>query len=236
MLGGNCNDCCGVGWSCYAPDAGACCNGTTCLVVQQCDCDPTAGQIFQGIGTTCSPNPCDCLCDIDGSEYPLPDSVSVRFSNLTKTGGPGEIVSKASIEAADIPLTLIAPFVDRFDLPFCAPSFLPPDPCGTFCSGRSPGFAETLSITVGCGNAVSASAGLEIIVSKACEWSFTIAQNSLKLVSVDTSNSWCQGTIGLLSSSVHSFNARQGVFIGNNADGVFFSGTMTVSYSYNPLP
>lgn len=52
--------CCG--WTCYAPDAGACCNGTQCRVVQQCDCNAAAGEVFKGVGTTCSPNPC-CDCD-----------------------------------------------------------------------------------------------------------------------------------------------------------------------------
>lgn len=36
---------------------GACCNGTTCTVKPQCQCNGT-GDVFKGIGTTCSPNPC----------------------------------------------------------------------------------------------------------------------------------------------------------------------------------
>jgi hypothetical protein len=58
--------CCG--WSCYAPDAGACCDGTNCRVVQQCDCDTENGEVFKGIGTTCEPNPCvGRCCQVNGN-------------------------------------------------------------------------------------------------------------------------------------------------------------------------
>jgi len=40
---------------------GACCEGTTCSVKPQCQCQGT-GKVFKGVGTVCSPNPCD-LCD-----------------------------------------------------------------------------------------------------------------------------------------------------------------------------
>ena len=39
---------------------GACCEGTTCTVKPQCQCQGT-GKTFQGVGTVCSPNPC-CSC------------------------------------------------------------------------------------------------------------------------------------------------------------------------------
>lgn len=38
---------------------GACCDGTTCSVKPQCQCQGT-GKTFKGVGTTCAPNPCDC--------------------------------------------------------------------------------------------------------------------------------------------------------------------------------
>jgi len=38
---------------------GACCNGTTCSVKPQCQCDESQGFGFQGVGTSCSPNPCN---------------------------------------------------------------------------------------------------------------------------------------------------------------------------------
>ena len=39
---------------------GACCEGATCTVKPQCQCQGT-GKTFKGVGTTCSPNPC-CTC------------------------------------------------------------------------------------------------------------------------------------------------------------------------------
>ena len=40
---------------------GACCEGTTCSVKPQCQCQGT-GKTFKGVGTTCSPNPCVTPC------------------------------------------------------------------------------------------------------------------------------------------------------------------------------
>lgn len=40
---------------------GACCDGTTCSVKPQCQCQGT-GQVFNGVGTTCATNPC-CTCE-----------------------------------------------------------------------------------------------------------------------------------------------------------------------------
>jgi hypothetical protein len=36
---------------------GACCTGTTCAVTPKCKCTGT-GQVFKGVGTTCTPDPC----------------------------------------------------------------------------------------------------------------------------------------------------------------------------------
>jgi hypothetical protein len=36
---------------------GACCDGTSCSVQPQCQCQGT-GKVFQGVGTVCTPNPC----------------------------------------------------------------------------------------------------------------------------------------------------------------------------------
>jgi hypothetical protein len=41
---------------------GACCEGTTCSIKPQCQCQGT-GKVFKGVGTTCGPNPCN-LCDL----------------------------------------------------------------------------------------------------------------------------------------------------------------------------
>jgi hypothetical protein len=39
---------------------GACCEGTTCSVKPQCQCQG-AGKVFKGVGTVCTPNPCTCV-------------------------------------------------------------------------------------------------------------------------------------------------------------------------------
>lgn len=41
---------------------GACCgvDGTVCTVRPQCQCQG-AGQVFKGVGTVCTPNPCTCV-------------------------------------------------------------------------------------------------------------------------------------------------------------------------------
>lgn len=44
---------------------GACCEGTTCSIKPQCQCQG-AGKTFKGVGTTCEPNPCPC-CNQDGT-------------------------------------------------------------------------------------------------------------------------------------------------------------------------
>ena len=36
---------------------GACCEGATCSIKPQCQCQGT-GKVFKGVGTTCNPNPC----------------------------------------------------------------------------------------------------------------------------------------------------------------------------------
>jgi hypothetical protein len=38
---------------------GACCEGAVCTVKPQCQCQGT-GQVFRGVGTVCTPNPCGC--------------------------------------------------------------------------------------------------------------------------------------------------------------------------------
>jgi hypothetical protein len=65
---------------------GACCEGTSCSVRPQCQCQG-AGKVFKGIGTTCTPNPCvPCSCTkfADGSPcvaFALPASLKVTITN-----------------------------------------------------------------------------------------------------------------------------------------------------------
>lgn len=68
---------------------GACCNGTTCSVKPQCQCNAAAGEVFKGVGTVCSPNPCgDCPCP-DGSRVMLPDAIELTFAVGSLTPAPG---------------------------------------------------------------------------------------------------------------------------------------------------
>lgn len=68
---------------------GACCEGTTCSIKPQCQCQGT-GKTFKGVGTTCSPNPCDPCCQgalqpsslllqITSVDRVSPESVSLSF-------------------------------------------------------------------------------------------------------------------------------------------------------------
>lgn len=59
---------------------GACCEGTTCTVKPQCQCQG-AGKVFKGIGTTCSPNPCACPC----VQTNIPANLVVEVTNTTRT-------------------------------------------------------------------------------------------------------------------------------------------------------
>jgi hypothetical protein len=62
-----------------ACNEGACCEGTTCSIKPQCQCQG-AGQVFKGVGTACSPNP--CLACVDALRL-LPKAFTVTISNLT---------------------------------------------------------------------------------------------------------------------------------------------------------
>ena len=59
---------------------GACCEGTTCSIKPQCQCQG-AGKTFKGVGTTCSPNPCAVQCSCPaGSETTgaRPSAIHIR--------------------------------------------------------------------------------------------------------------------------------------------------------------
>jgi len=61
---------------------GACCEGTTCSVTPQCQCQGT-GQVFKGVGTTCSPNPCVVACPCPSGTQDtgaMPKSIHVSVS------------------------------------------------------------------------------------------------------------------------------------------------------------
>jgi hypothetical protein len=69
-----------VDFDCNSLQKGACCEGTTCTVKPQCQCQGTE-QTFKGVGTTCTPNP--CLCCTGGRAEPsslLVEITAVEFT------------------------------------------------------------------------------------------------------------------------------------------------------------
>jgi hypothetical protein len=62
---------------------GACCEGTTCSVKPQCQCQG-AGKVFKGVGTTCSPNPCvPCFQFCKPTNTTPPDTIYFTVSNYS---------------------------------------------------------------------------------------------------------------------------------------------------------
>jgi hypothetical protein len=54
---------------------GACCEGTSCTVKPQCQCQGT-GKVFKGVGTVCEPGTCLC-CNTDGTPKQSGDCATV---------------------------------------------------------------------------------------------------------------------------------------------------------------
>ena len=78
---------------------GACCEGTTCTVKPQCQCQG-AGKVFKGVGTTCDGNPCGCCC-INGNA-----DATKNEQQCTAAGGTWKSYSCNSPAPSSIPLTL----------------------------------------------------------------------------------------------------------------------------------
>lgn len=88
-----------IGSGSYATEAeclqackeGACCNGTTCSVKPQCQCNAAAGEVFKGVGTVCSPNPCGvCGCDPDSGAIINASSITVSCSSAVLLQSPSD--------------------------------------------------------------------------------------------------------------------------------------------------
>lgn len=62
---------------------GACCNGTTCTVKPQEECNAAAGEVFKGVGTVCDPNPCLCCGTTD-----TPEHLMLTITNFLWEGFP----------------------------------------------------------------------------------------------------------------------------------------------------
>lgn len=74
---------------CLDTRTGACCNGTTCSVKPQCQCNAAAGEVFKGVGTVCSPNPCSrCGCETtDFTPESLSVAVRVNYTGVQQSPG-----------------------------------------------------------------------------------------------------------------------------------------------------
>ena len=59
---------------------GACCEGTTCSVKPQCQCQGT-GKTFKGVGAVCEPNPCGPCFGKCQAGLSTPDSLLLTISN-----------------------------------------------------------------------------------------------------------------------------------------------------------
>jgi hypothetical protein len=69
---------------------GACCEGTTCSIKPQCQCQGE-GQVFKGVGTVCSPNPCSaliCECDLDDNSIANASAVTLSAISASFSSGP----------------------------------------------------------------------------------------------------------------------------------------------------
>jgi hypothetical protein len=67
---------------------GACCEGTTCTVKPQCQCQGT-GKTFQGVGTVCTPNPCDTICKpCNAGTTPSKATVTAVVDNIVLNPSP----------------------------------------------------------------------------------------------------------------------------------------------------
>jgi hypothetical protein len=77
-----CNQACGEG---------ACCEGTSCSVKPACRCQ-RAGQVFRGVGTVCTPNPCLCCCQFfdlhDGGVQVTPNADSSCIASNNRAISP----------------------------------------------------------------------------------------------------------------------------------------------------
>lgn len=74
---------------------GACCQGASCSVKPQCQCQGT-GKVFKGVGTVCTPNPCCSRCVSCLSPDCLPQYIVISyvaaFSQRVVLGPPPTVI------------------------------------------------------------------------------------------------------------------------------------------------
>jgi hypothetical protein len=239
---------------------GACCEGTTCSVKPQCQCQG-AGKTFKGVGTTCSPNPCGyCGCN---SQRPTNIGLAFVNASITLTSGSGSVSQKASeiedfIEQISPTLTLQgSPLQSATSFTYAALGCsdatasgcvsCPPD-FRSVEEGGGVGAAATLGLVVPCNGAIAAS-----------QWPFSTGQWRIEkpgsifanypcgqvrhLVSMSFSTS--PGSANMCSSPpaslswVVAIQVRSADFGTNGVPEANYTGTanVTATFNYpNPLP
>ena len=89
--------------ACAACKEGACCESNgTCNVRPQCQCQGE-GQTFEGVGTTCSPNPCD-PCAINCGGAGAPRELAVTITGVT-------FRNDSTYDADDLPFSIPTTFL-----------------------------------------------------------------------------------------------------------------------------
>ena len=241
---------------------GACCEGTTCMVKPQCQCQG-AGKVFKGVGTVCSPNPCGyCGCNAQ-----IPTNIGLAFANasITLSSGSGTVSQKAS-EIEDF-LEQISPTLTLQGSPsqsatsFTYSAFGCSDANATGCVSCPPDFraaeggggggvavASTLGLVIPCSGAIAAS-----------QWPFSTGQWRIEkpgsifanypcgqvrhLISMSFSTS--PGSANMCSSPpaslswVVAIQVRSADFGTNGVPEANYTGTanVTATFNYpNPLP
>jgi len=94
---------------------GACCNGTTCSVKPQCQCNAAAGEVFKGVGTVCSPNPAVIYLTLSGF-LPGPSGLTVNGTYaLNRLGATSTYGATFNFEAT-APCSASASSIFRFSV------------------------------------------------------------------------------------------------------------------------
>ena len=122
---------------------GACCEGTTCSVKPQCQCQGT-GKVFKGVGTTCTPNPCLCCCQFSlsvTSQVQVPPDACTSIANRKLAGCSGVEVTALVSGWVDAELAVDPDVVPIFgeankDLSFANGPVSASEICGSFGSGK----------------------------------------------------------------------------------------------------
>jgi len=109
---------------------GACCEGTTCTVKPQCQCQGT-GKTFKGVGTVCTPNP--CLCCTNGTANP--QNLAVEVTSVDYVPGGGYSLSFSLVGTFIVPFSGCPGYADNF-FPNSSGCYTQAHYCFTTCSHK----------------------------------------------------------------------------------------------------